>query len=103
MKKIVIALSVTLLLLVGCSGGSVKTQPSVNLPCEISNEESAELKDEGLEYYTDYQVLENVTVRDLTADENEEFLKKMDQQNIRATHKFISRILRKIISSMEQH
>ena len=78
MKKIVIALSVTLLLLVGCSGGSVKTQPSITLPYEITNEESAELKDEGLEYYTDYQVLENVTVRDLTADENEEFLKKME-------------------------
>ena len=78
MKKIVIALSVTLFLLVGCSGGSVKTQPSITLPYEITNEESAELKDEGLEYYTDYQVLENVTVRDLTADENEEFLKKME-------------------------
>ena len=79
MKKTVIALlAVPLFFLGGCSGGSVKTQPSVNLPCEISNEESAELKDEGLEYYTDYQVLENVTVRDLTADENEEFLKKME-------------------------
>lgn len=78
MKKIVIPLIITLFLLVGCSGSSVKTQPSVNLPCEITNNESAELKEEGLEHYTDYQVLENVTVRDLTADENEEFLKKME-------------------------
>ena len=83
MKKTVIALlAVPLFFLGGCSGGSVKTQPSVNLPCEISNEESAELKDEGLEYYTDYQVLENVTVRDLTADENEEFLKKIKDNTL---------------------
>ena len=83
MKKTVIALlAVPLFFLGGCSGGSVKTQPPVNLPCEISNEESAELKDEGLEYYTDYQVLENVTVRDLTADENEEFLKKIKDNTL---------------------
>ena len=82
MKKIVIPLIITLFLLVGCSGSSVKTQPSVNLPCEITNNESAELKEEGLEHYTDYQVLENVTVRDLTADENEEFLKKIKDNTL---------------------
>lgn len=77
MKKIVIALSVTLFLLVGCAGNSVKTQPSVTLPYEIANEESTDLKNEGLENYTDYQVLESIVVRDLTPDENEEFLKQM--------------------------
>ena len=83
MKKTVIALlAVPLFFLGGCSGGSVKTQPSVNLPCEITNNESAELKEEGLEHYTDYQVLENVTVRDLTADENEEFLKKIKDNTL---------------------
>ena len=83
MKKTVIALlAVPLFFLGGCSGGSVKTQPSITLPYEITNEESAELKDEGLEYYTDYQVLENVTVRDLTADENEEFLKKIKDNTL---------------------
>ena len=82
MKKIVIALSVTLFLLVGCSGGSVKTQPSVNLPYEIANNEVQEYKDKGLENYIEYQVLENVTVRDLTTDENEEFLKKIKDNTL---------------------
>ncbi|HPI99262.1 MAG TPA: hypothetical protein PLN65_00010 [Enterococcus sp.] len=82
MKKIVIPLIITLFLLVGCSGSSVKIQPSVNLPYEISNKESVELKDEGLEYYTDYQVLENITIRELTNDENEVFLKKMKDNTL---------------------
>lgn len=68
--------------MVGCSGSSVKIQPSVNLPYEISNKESVELKDEGLEYYTDYQVLENITIRELTNDENEVFLKKMKDNTL---------------------
>ena len=82
MKKIVIALSVTLFLLVGCSGGRVKTHPSVNLPYEIANNEVQEYKDKGLENYIEYQVLENVTVRDLTTDENEDVFKKIKDNTL---------------------
>ena len=83
MKKTVIALlAVPLFFLGGCSGGSVKTQPSVNLPYEIANNEVQEYKDKGLENYIEYQVLENVTVRDLTTDENEEFLKKIKDNTL---------------------
>lgn len=62
--------------LVACNG-SVKTYPSLDLPYEIVNEEVEELKEEDLEEYLDYQILEKIEIRDLTPEENEKFLEKM--------------------------
>lgn len=82
MKKILFTLFISFFVLAGCSGSNVKTQPSITLPYEIANHEVPEYKEEGLDYYTDYQVLEKVTVRDLTADENEKFLAIMENNTL---------------------
>ncbi|MGX7197340.1 hypothetical protein [Enterococcus olivae] len=82
MKKLLFTLFVSFFVLAGCSGSNVKTQPSITLPYEITNEEVQAFKEEGLDYYTDYQVLEKVTVRDLTADENEKFLAIMENNTL---------------------
>lgn len=78
-KKWVVAGSLVLLLINGCSINSTKTYPSINLPYEIVNEEVEEIKNEGFEPYTDKQVLKEVNVREITAKENERFLERMKQ------------------------
>lgn len=78
-KKWVVAGSLVLLLINGCSISSTKTYPSINLPYEIVNEEVEEIKNEGFEPYTDKQVLKEVNVREITAKENERFLERMKQ------------------------
>lgn len=82
MKKLLFTLFISFFVLAGCSGSNVKTQPSITLPYEITNHEVPEYKEEGLDYYTDYQVLEKVTVRDLTADENEKFLELIENNTL---------------------
>lgn len=77
-KKIpLISLLILIIFLTACSG-SVKTYPSLELPYEIVNEDVEKIKAEGLEEYLDYQVLEKIEVREITPEENEEFLKIMD-------------------------
>lgn len=78
MKKILFTLFISFFVLAGCSGSNVKTQPSITLPYEITNEEVQAFKEEGLEYYTDYQELKAVVIRDLTSEENEALLKQME-------------------------
>lgn len=78
-SKVVIGL-LTTLTLTACGSNpvnSVKTYPSVEVPYEIVNKEIEEYKSEGLENFLDYQKLESVNVREITPEENNEFLQLM--------------------------
>lgn len=82
-RKVLIGV-ITTLTLTACNSSltSVKTYPSIEVPYEVVNAEVEEYKDQGLEFYTDYQTLEGVTVRDITPEENEEFLQIMTDNNL---------------------
>lgn len=91
-KKLLIGMT-TLTLLTGCSNPlSVKTYPSIDLPYEIVNEEVAEIKEQGLTEYIDYQELKKVTVRELTSEENEKFLDKLQLNTLNDLNKEYSAI-----------
>lgn len=76
-KNIVFICFLILMTFLSACSESVKTYPSLDLPYEIVNEEVEELKEEGLEEYLDYQVLEKIEIREITPEENEKFLEKM--------------------------
>lgn len=76
-KNIILICFLILMTFLSACSGSVKTYPSLDLPYEIVNEEVEELKEEGLEEYLDYQVLEKIEIREITPEENEKFLEKM--------------------------
>lgn len=80
-KKLIIGTVIISSLLIACSP-STKTYSSLDLPYEIVNEEVEDLKNKGLEEYIDYQVLEEVIVRDLTPEENERFLERMEYNTL---------------------
>lgn len=67
-----------LFLITACSFNSTKTYPSLDLPYVIVNEEVESIKDEGLEEYTEKQVLNKVNVRDLTEQEKERFSERIN-------------------------
>lgn len=83
-SKVVIGL-LTTLTLSACSSSPIntaKTYPSVEVPYEIVNKEIEEYKNEGLDNFTDYQSLEAVNVREITQEENEEFLNLMTNNTL---------------------
>lgn len=82
-KKKRLVVGALFLVLSGCSMTSTKTYPSVSLPYEIVDEEVGEIKDRGLEEYTEKQTLEKITVREITPEENERFLERMHQNTLK--------------------
>lgn len=77
-NKILIGTIIGLSLLTACSLHSPKVYPALELPYEIVNEDVEAIKEQGYKDYRDYQELKKITVRELTDEENEYFLKKME-------------------------
>lgn len=81
-NKLFLSITMTVILLAGCTNNSIKTNsvktyPSITLPYEITNQEVSEAKNEGYSVYTEYQELKEVKTRELTEEENQEFIEKM--------------------------
>lgn len=81
-KKYLISSFLLLVLITGCSFNSPTVNPSLSLPYEIVDEEVDSIKDKGLEEYTDKQTLREVTVRDLTSEENKRFKERLENNSL---------------------
>lgn len=76
--KLFISSLIFLLLITACSFNSSKTYPSLELPYLIVDEEVESIKDEGLDKYTEKQILKDTNVRDFTKEEARRFSERID-------------------------
>lgn len=78
--KLLISSFMFLSLITACSFNTLnspKTYPSLDLPYVVVDEEVDSIKDEGLEEYTEKQILKEVSIRDFTKEETKRFSERI--------------------------